>query len=74
MEIKNSSRKALKYSGNPNARQVRYSGDLNTDQTSANRGPDSRFDLVAIFKPLIPKSSNSSIMITINRVHTKHDF
>ena len=38
-------------------------------QTLANWGPNSRFDLEAIFKPLIPKSSRSSIMITMNRVH-----
>ena len=33
-------------------------------QTSANRGPDLRFDPEAIFKPLKPKLSQSSIMIT----------
>ena len=35
-------------------------------QTLANRGHNSRFVLEAIFKPLIPKSSRSSIMITLN--------
>ena len=38
------------------------------------QGPNSRFVLEAIFKPLIAKSSRSSIMITINCVHTNHDF
>ena len=33
-----------------------------------------RFVLKAIFKPLTPKSSRSSTIITINRVHMNHDF
>ena len=43
-------------------------------QTSANRGPDSRFVLEASFKPLIPKTSQSSIVITLNCVHTNYNF
>ena len=45
-----------------------------SNQTLANRGPDSRFIVEAIFKPLVPKLSGSSIMITLNRAHTKHKF
>ena len=37
-------------------------------------GPNSMFILEAIFKPLIPKSSRSLIMITINHVPTNHYF
>ena len=37
------------------------------DQISANWGPDSRFVVKAIFKPLVPKSSWSSILKTQNR-------
>ena len=43
-------------------------------QTLTNRGPNSRFVLETIFKPQIPKLSRSSIMITINRVHTNHKY
>ena len=42
-------------------------------QTLANRGPDSRFVIEAIFKPLVPKLSQSLIMITQNRAHAKHE-
>ena len=49
-------------------------GHLPTLQTSIKRGPDSRFDLKAIFKTLVPKLSPSWIMITINPFHTNHDF
>ena len=42
-------------------------------QTSADRGPDSRF-VKLIFKPLILKSSRSLIMITLNYVHMNHNF
>ena len=41
-------------------------------QTSANWGPDSRFVLEASFKLLMPKSSGSSVMITLNCVHKKN--
>ena len=43
-------------------------------QTLANRGPNSRFIVEAIFKPLVPKSSRSSIMIAQNCAHVKHKF
>ena len=42
-------------------------------QTLANQGPDSRFALEAIIKALISKSSRSSIMIILNRVHSNHN-
>ena len=41
------------------------------NQTLANWGPNSKFVLKAIFKPLILKSSRSSIMITINITNYK---
>ena len=47
---------------------------LSQDQTSTNRGPDSRFILEAVIKALISKSSWSSIMKTPNHVHLIHDF
>ena len=43
-------------------------------QTSANQGPDSWLVVEAIFKPLVPESSQSSIMITQNCAHAKHKF
>ena len=43
------------------------------EKTSAIRGPDSRFVLKAIIKALISKSSRSSIMKTLNRVHPIHN-
>ena len=42
-------------------------------QTSTNLDPKLRFILEAIIKALISKSSRSSIMITLNRVHSNHD-
>ena len=47
---------------------------LSLTQTLANQGPDSRFVVEGIFKPLVPKSSRSSIMIAQNRAHAKHEF
>ena len=41
-------------------------------QTLMNRGPDSRFVLEAIIKALISKSSQSLIMVILNRVHSNH--
>ena len=43
-----------------------------SNQTLANRGPDSRFVVEAIFKPLVPKLGQSSIIITQNRAHARH--
>ena len=40
--------------------------------TSANRGPDSRFVFEANIKTMWPKSSRSLILITLNGVYTKH--
>ena len=47
-------------------RRESFNGAL---QTSANRGPNSRFDLEAIIKALISKSSQCSILKTHNRLH-----
>ena len=43
-------------------------------QTSANGGRNSRFIIEEIFKPLVPKSIWSSMMITQNQAHAKHEF
>ena len=43
-------------------------------QVSGNRGPNSRFVVEAIFKPLVPKLSRNSIIITQNHAHAQHDF
>ena len=37
-------------------------------------GPNLRFVVEAIFKPLVPKSGRSSITITQNCAHVKHEF
>ena len=42
-------------------------------QTLAYQGPNSRFVLKAIIKALISKSSQNSMLITLNHVHTNND-
>ena len=51
-----------------------FSSFAGMNQTSANRDPNSRFVVKGIFKPLVPKSSRSSIIITQNCDHVKHKF
>ena len=55
-------------------RLIPFDSLVGTHKTSANLGPDWRFIVEEIFKPLVPKSSQSSIMITQNCAHSKHEF
>ena len=52
-----------------------YKGHLNYKmQTSANRGPDSRFIVEVITNSLVPKSSRSSILKTQNPGYMNTNF